>query len=115
MKTNNNSDEQIIQMLTPKVEVKPSADLRSRILAAAEQQKCTEQVKPRRMYIFNTVRGVYPTNWYFYPESLRSLPIRRIRTTGPRRMTDAEKHAITAVVRWRWLSTRPHTPTCKCQ
>ena len=39
MKTNyNNSDEQIIQMLTPKVEVKPSADLRSRILAAAEQQ-----------------------------------------------------------------------------
>ena len=48
MKTNNNSDEQIIQMLTPKVEVKPSADLRSRILAAAEQQKCDEQVKPRR-------------------------------------------------------------------
>ena len=48
MKTNNNSDEQIIQMLTPKVEVKPSADLRSRILAAAEQQKCAEQVKPRR-------------------------------------------------------------------
>ena len=43
MKTNyNNSDEQIIQMLTPKVEVKPSADLRSRILTAAEQ------VKPRR-------------------------------------------------------------------
>ena len=35
-------------MLTPKVEVKPSADLRSRILAAAEQQKCAEQVKPRR-------------------------------------------------------------------
>ena len=48
MKTNNNSDEQIIQMLTPKVEVKPSADLRSRILAAAEQQKCAEQTKPRR-------------------------------------------------------------------
>ena len=49
MKTNyNNSDEQIIQMLTPKVEVKPSADLRSRILAAAEQQKSAEQVKPRR-------------------------------------------------------------------
>lgn len=49
MKTNyNNSDEQIIQMLTPKVEVKPSADLRSRILAAAEQQKCAEQAKPRR-------------------------------------------------------------------
>ena len=49
MKTNyNNSDEQIIQMLTPKVEVKPSADLRSRILAAAEQKKNSEQVKPRR-------------------------------------------------------------------
>ena len=48
MKTNNNSDEQIIQMLTPKVEVKPSADLRSRILAAAEQQKNAEQAKPRR-------------------------------------------------------------------
>ena len=49
MKTNyNNSDEQIIQMLTPKVEVKPSADLRSRILAAAEQQKSAEQAKPRR-------------------------------------------------------------------
>ena len=50
MKTNyNNSDEQIIQMLTPKVEVKPSADLRSRILkAAAEQEKSAEHVKPRR-------------------------------------------------------------------
>ena len=48
MKTNNNSDEQIIQMLTPKVEVKPSVDLRSRILAAAEQKKNAEQVKPRR-------------------------------------------------------------------
>ena len=36
--------EQIIDMLTPKVEVKPSADLRSRILNAAEQR--TEQ--PRR-------------------------------------------------------------------
>ena len=49
MKTNyNNSDEQIIQMLTPKVEVKPSADLRSRILAAAEQKKNAEQAKPRR-------------------------------------------------------------------
>lgn len=48
MKTNNNSDEQIIQMLTPKVEVKPSADLRSRILAAAEQKKSSEQAKPRR-------------------------------------------------------------------
>lgn len=50
MKTNyNNSDEQIIQMLTPKVEVKPSPDMRERILkAAAEQKKNAEQVKPRR-------------------------------------------------------------------
>ncbi len=50
MKTNeyDRQSEQIIQMLTPKIEVKPSADLRSRILAAAEQQKCAEQVKPRR-------------------------------------------------------------------
>lgn len=50
MKTNyNNSDEQIIQMLTPKVEVKPSADLRSRILkAAAEQEKTTKQTKHSR-------------------------------------------------------------------
>ena len=49
MKTDyNNTDEQIIQMLTPKVEVRPSADLRSRILqAAAEQQRATRQVKPR--------------------------------------------------------------------
>ena len=40
MKTNyNNTDEHIIQMLTPKVEVKPSADMRSRILAAAAQQQ----------------------------------------------------------------------------
>ena len=30
------SDEQIIQMLTPKVEVTPSADLRERILNAAQ-------------------------------------------------------------------------------
>ncbi len=50
MKTNyNNTDEQIISMLTPKVEVKPSADLRSRILkAAAEQEKAAQQAKPRR-------------------------------------------------------------------
>lgn len=41
--------EQIIDMLTPKVEVKPSADLRNRILHNAEQQaqQRTEQ-KPRR-------------------------------------------------------------------
>ena len=31
--------EQIIDMLTPKVEVKPSADLRGRILRTAEQRK----------------------------------------------------------------------------
>lgn len=38
-------DEQIISMLTPKVEVKPSADLRSRILAAAEQQATQQQAQ----------------------------------------------------------------------
>ena len=50
MKTNyNNSDEQIIQMLAPKVEVKPSPNMRERILkAAAEQMMDTEQAKPRR-------------------------------------------------------------------
>lgn len=50
MKTDyNNTDEQIIQMLTPKVEVRPSADLRSRILAAAaEQQSAAQPTKPRR-------------------------------------------------------------------
>ena len=43
MKTNYNStDEHIIQMLTPKVEVKPSADMRSRILAAAAQQQAQQ-------------------------------------------------------------------------
>ena len=51
MKTNyNNTDEHIIQMLTPKVEVKPSADMRSRILAAAAQQQSqqsTAQPKAR--------------------------------------------------------------------
>lgn len=42
--------EQIIDMLTPKVEVKPSADLRSRILRTAEQQAKQQQSeqKPRR-------------------------------------------------------------------
>ncbi len=39
------SDEQIISMLTPQVEVKPSADLRSRILAAAEQQATQQQAR----------------------------------------------------------------------
>ena len=50
MKTNyNNSDEQIIQMLTPKVEVKPSSDMRERILkVAAKQMMDTDQTKPRR-------------------------------------------------------------------
>ena len=33
----NNSDQHIIDMLTPKVEVKPSPDLRERILLAAQQ------------------------------------------------------------------------------
>ena len=51
MKTQyNNQDEQIIQMITPNIEVKPSADLKARILkAAAEQNKAAEQtVKPRK-------------------------------------------------------------------
>ena len=34
----NKQDEQMIQMLTPKVEVKPSANLKQRILQAAAQQ-----------------------------------------------------------------------------
>lgn len=46
----NPQDEQIIQMLTPNIEVKPSADLKARILkAAAEQNKAAEQTaKPRK-------------------------------------------------------------------
>lgn len=40
--------EQIIDMLTPKVEVKPSADLRSRILRAAEKQAKQHTEQPRR-------------------------------------------------------------------
>lgn len=40
--------EQIIDMLTPKVEVKPSADLRSRILRTAEQQAEQRTEQPRR-------------------------------------------------------------------
>ena len=51
MKTNyNNTDEHIIQMLTPKVEVKPSVDMRSRILAAAANQQTVKQkARPRRL------------------------------------------------------------------
>lgn len=52
MKTNeyNPQDEQIIQMLTPKVEVKPSPDLRAKILQkAAEQNASASSIhKPRR-------------------------------------------------------------------
>lgn len=40
--------EQIIDMLTPKMEVKPSADLRGRILRAAEQQAEQHAEQPRR-------------------------------------------------------------------
>ena len=43
------TDEQIISMLTPKVEVKPSADMRSRILAAADQQAVQQKTRPRRL------------------------------------------------------------------
>ncbi|MBR2072058.1 MAG: hypothetical protein IJ976_00160 [Alistipes sp.] len=50
-------DEQIISMLTPKVELKPSADMRSRILAAAahqqaqqaSQQAAQPKARPRRL------------------------------------------------------------------
>ena len=42
-------DEQIIDMLTPKVEVKPSSDLRDRILRAAAEQK--QQTAPRKSKI----------------------------------------------------------------
>lgn len=41
----NNNDEQIIDMLTPKVEVKPSSDLRERILQAAAQQSAQQSAK----------------------------------------------------------------------
>ena len=46
----NPQEEQIIQMLTPNIEVKPSLDLKARILkAAAEQSKAAEQTaKPRK-------------------------------------------------------------------
>lgn len=43
------TDEQIISMLTPQVEVKPSADMRSRILAAADQQAVQQKTRPRRL------------------------------------------------------------------
>ncbi|MBQ7787943.1 MAG: hypothetical protein IJ378_07280 [Alistipes sp.] len=43
------TDEQIISMLTPQVEVKPSADMRSRILAAADQQAVQQKAHPRRL------------------------------------------------------------------
>ena len=43
------TDEQIISMLTPQVEVKPSADMRSRILAAADQQSVQQKARPRRL------------------------------------------------------------------
>ena len=36
-------------MLTPQVEVKPSADMRSRILAAADQQAVQQKARPRRL------------------------------------------------------------------
>lgn len=50
-------DEQIISMLTPKVELKPSADMRSRILAAAAEQQAQQasqqaaqpKARPRRL------------------------------------------------------------------
>ena len=45
-----NHEEQIIDMLTPKVEVKPSADLRERILNAAAQQATTKPRKSRLTY-----------------------------------------------------------------
>lgn len=43
------TDEQIISMLTPQVEVKPSADMRSRILAVADQQAVQQKARPRRL------------------------------------------------------------------
>ena len=41
------TDEQIISMLTPKVEVKPSADMRKRILEAAEQVTKEQRAEPK--------------------------------------------------------------------
>ena len=51
MKTNeyDRQSEQIIQMLTPKVEVKPSPDMRERILQAAEQAAAQSKGKKSRM------------------------------------------------------------------
>ena len=52
MKTQyNNQEQQIIQMLTPNVEVKPSADLKARILKAAAEQNNTQPTKPRKSRI----------------------------------------------------------------
>lgn len=53
--------EQIIDMLTPKVEVKPSADLRGRILRTAEQQAEQRTEQPRRrapLYWLGTIASV---------------------------------------------------------
>ena len=53
--------EQIIDMLTPKMEVKPSADLRGRILRAAEQQAEQHAEQPRRrtpLYWLGTIASV---------------------------------------------------------
>lgn len=53
--------EQIIDMLTPKVEVKPSADLRGRILRTAEQQAKQHTEQPRRrtpLYWLGTIASV---------------------------------------------------------
>ena len=58
MKNSHSSpDEQIISMLTPQVELKPSADMRSRILAAAAEQQAQQasqqaaqpKARPRRL------------------------------------------------------------------
>ncbi|MBR5812337.1 MAG: hypothetical protein IKY80_04975 [Alistipes sp.] len=43
----NNSDQHIIDMLTPKVEVKPSPDLREKILLAAQQAEANTQTQPK--------------------------------------------------------------------
>ena len=58
------SDEQIIQMLTPKVEVTPSADLRERILnaaqAAGQQTSATQKrhTRPRISYWLGAIGSV---------------------------------------------------------
>ncbi|MBE6213714.1 MAG: hypothetical protein E7131_03425 [Rikenellaceae bacterium] len=53
--------EQIIDMLTPKMEVKPSADLRGRILRTAKQQAEQHAEQPRRrtpLYWLGTIASV---------------------------------------------------------